>query len=161
MNRKTKIFVLHKREVLYTSIFIFLALVLIVLFLMMFMPDKPEIESSETTESSSTETDEGITSSSSNIYQPGIYSTNLEVSGSVMELQLIVEADGLSDVSLSYLDESIETMLPLFPTVINDISTQLRSGVPLAEITYEDQEQYTATMLLKAMEDTLSLALSE
>ncbi len=166
MSGKTKIFVLHMREVIYTGIFIFLGLIFLILLAIMFLPKKTAVDSSSmSTEGSisSTESAPGPgtasdVASSGTVYTPGIYSATLEVSGSTMEMQLIIEQNGISEVSFSRLDETIETMYPLFTPVLDSISEQLKNGTALEDITYEDSQKYTASILLDTIEQVLETA---
>ena len=156
MSGKTKIFVLHMKEVIYTGIFIFLGLIFLVLLAIMFLPKGAAVDSSmETTESNDTDSGQSPVTSE---YTPGIYTATLEVSGSNLEMQVIMEQTGITDVSFTYLDETIETMYPLFTPVLENISSQLKSGIALSDITYEDSQKYTATILLDTIETILEQA---
>lgn len=156
MSGKTKIFVLHMKEVIYTGIFIFLGLIFLVLLAIMFLPKTTAVDSSmETMESIETSSGQSPVTSE---YTPGIYTATLEVSGSNLEMQVIVEQTGITDVSFTHLDETIETMYPLFTPVLENISSQLKSGIALSDITYEDSQKYTATILLDTIETILEQA---
>ena len=156
MSGKTKIFVLHMKEVVYTGIFIFLGLIFLILLAIMFLPKSDAVDSSlETTES--IEPDSGQQPAASK-FTPGIYAATLEVSGNNLELQVIIEQQGITDVSFTHLDESIETMYPLFTPVLENISSQLKNGIPLSNIAYDDSQKYTATILLNTIETILEQA---
>ncbi|MCD7863393.1 MAG: hypothetical protein LUG61_07760 [Lachnospiraceae bacterium] len=169
MNKRTKIVVLHMKEVIYTGIFIFLGIVLIVLLAIMFWPGR-EMNASES--GSKTEQTDGIDDSNRSdingsgeeaieetaAYLPGIYSVSLDLSGSSMEMQVIIENTGISNVSFTYLDDAIQTMYPLFEPVLKDIASQLQEGVVLEDVAYEDSQKYTATVLLNALEEVLESA---
>ena len=156
MSGKTKIFVLHMREVIYTGIFIFLGLIFLVLLAIMFLPRKAAVDSSLVT-TESTDTDSGLPSATSK-YTPGIYAATLEVSGNNLEMQVIIEESGITDVNFTHLDEAIETMYPLFTPVLENISSQLKNGIPLSNIAYDDSQKYTATILLNTIETILEQA---
>lgn len=158
MSGKTKILVLHMKELIYTGIFIFLGIIFLILLAVMFLPGSRDTSSQSGTETA-TETSENTTSEMSNItYTPGIYSADIEVSGNSIELQVIVEKDGISDVSFTHLDEAIETMYPLFTPVLDNIASQLRNGISLENITYEDSQKYTTLVLIEAISEVLTLA---
>lgn len=157
MSGKTKILVLHMKEVIYTGIFIFLGIIFLVLLAIMFLPNRTSVDSSAANTEGSTETSENQ-SSISGEYTPGIYSATLEVSGNSLEMQIIMEQGGITDVSFTHLDEAIETMYPLFTPVLESISDQLKNGVSLEDITYEDSQKYTANVLLTAIEQVLEKA---
>ena len=157
MSGKTKIFVLHMKEVIYTGIFIFLGLIFLILLAIMFLPKKTAVDSSVISTEESTETSVDQMSAVSE-YTPGIYAATLEVSGSTLEMQLIIEETGITNVSFTQLDETIETMYPLFTPVLESISEQLQSGTALENVTYEDSQKYTASILLDAIETVLETA---
>ena len=133
MSGKTKILVLHMKEVIYTGIFIFLGLIFLILLAVMFLPGKSsETALPGTTESApagnAEQSSSGITSGTGNTsisgsstfgnYIPGIYTASLEVSGNSLEMQVIIEQTGITDVSFTQLDEAVETMYPLFTPVL-------------------------------------------
>ena len=49
MHSKTKIVVLHMKELIYTGIFVLLGILFIVLLVMMFVPDKKQTQETTTT----------------------------------------------------------------------------------------------------------------
>ena len=157
MSGRTKIFVLHMREVVYTGIFIFLGLIFLILLAVMFLPKKSSTNSSLSTNEGTMESVSDLNPSTSE-YTPGIYTATLEVSGNNLEMQVIIEQSGIRDVSFTHLDETIETMYPLFTPVLESIALQLQSGVALEDITYEDSQKYTAGVLLQTIEDVLEQA---
>lgn len=158
MSGKTKILVMHMKEVVYTGIFIFLGIIFLILLAIMFLPKKTSIDSSNGNIEDSLGTVSDITSESG--YMPGIYTAALEVAGSSLEMQVIIEQSGITDVSFTHLDESVETMYPLFTPVLENISTQLQSGTALEDITYEDNQKYTAAVLIEAIQEVLDNAAS-
>ena len=170
MSGKTKILVLHMKEVVYTGIFVFLGIIFLILLAVMFLPGRSNETSSPTSSENS-----GIVNTESTLsgdaatagqsvtanFTPGIYTASLEVSGNNLEMQVIVEQTGITDVSFTHLDETIETMYPLFTPVLENIATQLQNGTALQDITYEDTQKYTANVLLKALEEVLNAAGTE
>ena len=157
MSGKTKILVLHMKEVIYTGIFIFLGLIFLVLLAIMFLPKRTAVDSSSMTTEATTEGPADQSQMSSD-YTPGIYSATLEVSGNSLEMQIIIEQTGITDVSFTHLDEAVETMYPLFTPVLESIAEQLKSGIALEDITYEDSQKYTATVLLQTITEVLEKA---
>jgi hypothetical protein len=73
-------------------------------------------------------------------------------------MQVIIEEQGITDVSFTHLDETVETMYPLFTPVLENISNQLKNGTSLEDITYEDSQKYTAAILLDTIETILEQA---
>ena len=61
MSSKTKIVVLHMKEIIYTTVFVILGILLIILLAFMFSPEKDKKTSNES------------------IYNPGIYTSTLNI----------------------------------------------------------------------------------
>ena len=95
MSSKTKIVVLRMKEVIYTGIFIGLALLLLILCFIMFRPAKKEA------------------STSSGLYIPGLYSASLTLGNEQVNVEVTVDSDQILDVSLVHLNEAVSTMYPL------------------------------------------------
>lgn len=157
MSGKTKILVLHMKEVIYTGIFLFLGIIFLILLAIMFLPRKTHVDSSSSNTEVTTETGTGQELTPQG-YTPGIYTATLQVSGNNLEMQVIIEQSGITDVSFTHLDEAVETMYPLFTPVLGSISDQLKSGVALDDIAYEDSQKYTAAILLETIKQVLTKA---
>ena len=69
MSAKTKIVVLHMKELIYTAIFAALGILFVILLIMMFLPDKDK-ENTPAVDSNAVET--------ASLYIPGIYTTELQ-----------------------------------------------------------------------------------
>ncbi len=156
MSGKTKILVLHMKEVIYTGIFIFLGIIFLVLLAVMFLPKRTAAEPNpQPTEAATESTAQNLTPGT---YTPGIYTAALEVSGNSIEMQVIIEESGITNVSFTHLDEAVQTMYPLFTPVLEHIANQLQNGTSLEDITYEDSQKYTASILLQTIEEVLKKA---
>lgn len=155
MSGKTKILVLHMKEVIYTGIFLFLGFIFLVLLAVMFLPGQSDTEAANTEASSESLSDP---SDITPRYTPGIYTATLEVSGNSLELQVILEQSGITDVSFTRPDEAIETMYPLFTPVLESIAEQLKNGIALEDVAYDDSQKYTAGVLLNAIKEVLEKA---
>ena len=76
MSSKTKIVVLRMKEIIYTAIFIGLAILLVSLFLIMFRPRK-----------------EAAPSASAAAYVPGVYTASLTVGSQNINVEVAVDGD--------------------------------------------------------------------
>jgi uncharacterized protein with FMN-binding domain len=141
MGSKTKIVVLHMKEVIYTIIFVVLAIVLIFLLVYMFGPGKKDRETQETA-----------------LYKAGVYTSSLQFEGQTLEMQVVVDEDHINSVSLVNLDDTIATMYPLVQSSMDDISQQIYEKQSIDDISYSEENQYTATMLLNAVQNALEKA---
>ena len=87
MSAKTKIVVLHMKELIYTGIFAALGILFIVLLVIMFLPDK---ENTDVTDRQETTEGDSTATGTSNVYIPGIYTTELVLGGQVVDVEVIV-----------------------------------------------------------------------
>ena len=76
MSSRTKIVVLHLKELLYTGIFVVLGVLFVVLLVIMFLPDKKQEKQSAQT---------------ANAYIPGIYTTSIQLGGSTVDIEVVVD----------------------------------------------------------------------
>ncbi len=141
MSAKTKIVVLHRKEVIYTAVFAGLGILLLVLLLFVFAPAKEEGETVETMN-----------------YVAGVYSASVMCGSSAVDVQVIVDENNITSISLVNLDETVETMYPLITPAWDSIKEQVLNKQSTEEITYNADYQYTAMMLLNAIEEALDKA---
>lgn len=142
---RTKIVILQMKEIIYTAIFIGLGLLLVLLLLLMFHPGKEK------------DTD-SLPSTSEALYTPGIYTTQLELGSHTVNLEVLLDSDHVSGVQITTLDETVTTMYPLLEPVVEDISTQLSSGITLENVVLSSESQYTQMLILKAVDEILDRA---
>lgn len=140
MSSKTKIVVLRMKELIYTGIFIGLAVLLIALCLIMFRPGQKE------------------DSSQASLYTPGVYSASLNLGSQNVNVEVTVDQDRITSISLVPLDQAVTTMYPLMQPSLEDLAEQIISTQSLENITYPAQSHYTSTALLKAIETALDKA---
>jgi len=141
MKSKTRIFVLHHKEILYTALFVLFAIVLV--FLLVFML-RNKNDNTEATSASK--------------YMAGVYTSSIVLNDNVVDIQVVVDNDQINSVSIVNLEESVATMYPLLQPSIDDISTQLNANIPLEQVTYSSSNQYTVAILLEAIEKALDKA---
>ena len=144
MSAKTKIVVLHMKELIYTGIFAALGILFIVLLVMMFLPGKEEKDTAPTAADS--------------VYIPGIYTTELILGGHAVDVEVIVETDSISSIRLVNLSEAITTMYPLLQPTFDNICEQVYTTQSLDEITYTSDSKYTSLVLLEAIKSSLEKA---
>ena len=139
MSSKTKIIVLRMKEIIYTGIFLGLAVLLIALCLIMFRPKKDE----ETQAAS---------------YIPGVYTASLNLGSQDVNVQVAVDSNAITSISLVPLNEAVTTMYPLMEPALEELAHQIISTQALENLTYSSQSHYTSTALLGAIERALEKA---
>ena len=136
----TKIVVLHRRELLYTGIFLSLLFVFILLSLILFFPKKQ----ADTKEQAK--------------YVPGVYTSSLNLNDTELNLEVVVDQNHINSVSITNIDESVSAMYPLLEPSLSEIEKQLSNNIPLSEIQVTEDRKYTQTLLLEHIQKALELA---
>lgn len=143
-----KIVVLKLRELIYTGIFLFFGIVLILLLIAMFSGGhRNDPDSSEENTQSAPVTDNATAAT----FRPGLYTTDLTLAGNTVSLQLLVDADQVVSIDLESADY-ITTMYPLIEPSLDIIENNLTEGIPLSDITFSMDTQYTGHLLIQALE---------
>lgn len=141
MHAKTKIVVLHMKEVIYTTIFIILGIVLIFLLVYMFGPGKHQKSDADQPK-----------------YKAGVYTSSLQFEGQTLDVQVVVDENHINSVSFVQLNDTVATMYPLMQSSMDDISEQICRTQSVDNISYSEENQYTASMLLNAVSSALDKA---
>lgn len=146
MSAKTKIIVLKSKELIYTGIFIILGILLILLLWYMFSPKQDNDDNaSATTQTIAT-------------YQPGVYSSQLNIGGTALELQTTIDEHAVRHLEVMNLNDTVTTMYPLLSPSVDAINSQLEQTGNLDDVTYSGDSQYTTIVLLEAARQSAALA---
>lgn len=143
MSSKTKIVVLHMKEVVYTIIFIALLAVLGVLLFIMFH------KSPETAQSATADT---------TLYEPGIYASSITLNDNTFDVTVTVDENRIKSINLVNLSETTAAMYPLMEPVLEDLSLQIYENQSTENLTFDEDNLYTATLLLNAINGALDKA---
>ena len=140
MSSKTKIVVLRMKELIYTAVFLGLAVVLITLFLIMF---RPKQDAQAPAQSAS--------------FVPGVYTSSITLGSQNLNVEVAVDADRIQSVCLISLDESITTMYPLMQPVMDDLA-QIIDAQSTENLSYSMETRYTSQALIGAIDRALEKA---
>lgn len=163
MSGKTKIVVLHKKELMYTIAFVVIGIIAAICIL--WLAKKPADTNSEnnsgntsitpvTTEGDAEET----MSIGSTTYQSGIYHSVVDIGENTLELEVIVDNNCIKSVALNQLSDSVSAMYPLVEPALEELENQLLESQDVTTLTYSDDSRYTSMMLLRSLEDALEKA---
>lgn len=141
MSSKTKIVVLHLKEVIYTAIFAVLGILLIILLIFMFLPDNKEEATKETMK-----------------YTAGVYTSSIQLNDNAIDVEVVVDESHINSITLVNLDESTAAMYPLMQPTLDNITQQVYEKQSLEDISYGDDSQYTSMVLLNAIQAALDKA---
>lgn len=140
MGSRTKIVVLHMKEIIYTAIFAALGILLIILLVIMFRPGGSGQKSSEQQ------------------YTPGTYTSSLMLNNTNLEVEVSVDENRISSIRFSNLDDSVQAMFPLLQPAIEDIAEQVYETQSLEDITLSDETPYTSQVILDAIREAVNKA---
>ena len=132
MSSKTKIVVFHMKELIYTAIFVGLAILFIILMVCMFDKKGDDKKTKETMK-----------------YQAGVYTSSILFNDNVLDVEVAVDEKKIKSISLVNLDES---------PALESLSEQIYKKQSLENITYSEENQYTSMVLINAIEDALDKA---
>ena len=118
MSSKTRIIVLHMKEVVYTIAFLILAILLGVLIYFMFGPGK-----SQTTAA----TGEGL-------YTPGVYRSSLTLNKNTFDVEVTVDQNSIQSIELVNLSESTTAMFPLVKPSLESLASQIVNSQSLDDL---------------------------
>ena len=146
MSAKTKIVVLHMKQIIIFGALGIFILLLVIIFLSF-------------SGSKKTKDTEGAVETMT--YTPGIYTSTVKLSDSVVEVQVTVDADHINSIELVNLDEAVETMYPLVTPALEELSAQILEKQSLEGITYSPENQYTSVILYNAIATAIEKASPE
>lgn len=136
---KTKIVIIQLKEIIYTAIFVGLGIILILFLVFMFLPkDKDTKPTSQIGK-----------------YIPGVYTEELVLGDTTLNIEVVVDADHINSVSVANLSESISTMYPLVSPAIKELETQLINNISIDEIKISENSKYTQLLLLETIDKAL------
>ena len=138
MNSKTKIIVLHMKEIIYTVIFATLGILILCLLFFMFSGDRHS-------------------SVSDKKYTPGVYTSSFTLGNEDLELEVSVSDTSINYIRNSNLRETVTAMYPLQPSLEN-LADQICKSQSLDHLTLSSDSPYTSQLLLNTIRDALKKA---
>ncbi len=151
MSAKTKIVVLHMKELIYTGIFAVLGVLLVILLILMFLPGKDKKDPP------APEPEPEVTETAS-LYIPGIYTTELVLGSESIDVEVIVDKNSITSIRMVNLGEAVTTMYPLLQPTFDSICEQVMEQQSLESISYSTDSKYTSLVLLEAIQNSLEKA---
>lgn len=158
MSAKTKIVVLHMKELIYTGIFATLGILLVIMLVIMFLPKNKEETPKDPNAPPQTDVPNAADNVSATAYIPGVYTTELVLGGQAIDVEVIVGQESITSIRLMNMSESVTTMYPLLEPALESICTQVYETQSLDNITYTAESKYTSLVLLEAIRNSLSKA---
>ena len=138
---KTKIVVLHTKELIYTAVFAFLCILLIILLAVMFGPGHSDKNHSDKKQ-----------------YTPGTYTSTLTLNNTNLEVEVSVDSSRINSIRFANLDETVTTMFPLVQPAIEELADQIYETQSLDAVELSDDAPYTSQIILNAFRQAVEKA---
>ena len=142
MSAKTRIWVFHMKELIYTGVFVSLGIIFLMLMIFMFASDQKQETAAELLPK----------------YTAGIYTASLTLGGNPVEIAVTVDEDYISSIHFRQLDETVSAMYPLMEPALEALSEQLCETQSLENLSYSEESQYTSLILMSAIRTALDKA---
>ncbi len=157
MQNKPKIFVLQLKEVVYTAMFILLAILFILLVIWMFS-SKDSQETNTTPTDSTNATDQNTNTDNIKNYTSGIYHSCITLNDTPLELEVAVDSTNIKSIHFANLSDSVSTLYPFLEECVKNLEEQICLASSLDEITYPEDQQYTSLILMEGIKGALQKA---
>ena len=132
MSAKTKIVVLHMKELIYTAVFVVLGILFVILLIMMFLPRGEKVSAPE---------ENAAPTSSAALYIPGIYTTELVLGNQTIDIEVIVDKDTITSIRMVNLSDAVTTMYPLLEPAFDSICSQIYELQTPEGVTYSSDSK--------------------
>ncbi|MBP3339868.1 MAG: hypothetical protein J6L69_10755 [Lachnospiraceae bacterium] len=140
MENNPKIFVFQLKELIYTIIFVILAICLILLLVFMFLPKEEETDTTTTT------------------YTSGTYSSHVIFNSVPMEVSVKLDSNHINAIDFIPLSEDITTTSPLMQNCIDNIEKQVLFNQSTLNLNSYEENQYTYAILAHAIDTAINKA---
>ena len=97
-------------------------------------------------------------SDTASIYTPGVYTSQIELGDTTLNLEVAVDADQIKSVALVNMEESVTTMYPLVKPSLESIEKELIAGTSLDDIPLSEKSKYTESLLIEGIRTALEKA---
>ena len=92
------------------------------------------------------------------LYKPGIYTSSIDLNENTFDLEVTVDSDRVTSIRLINLSESTAAMFPLMEPALESLASQIYTSQSLENIQYSEDQKYTSMILLNAIETALKKA---
>lgn len=142
MNSKTKIIVLHRRELLIGAIAAVIAILLLIFMI-------------SSLAGGSVNGAKSVSAGVSACYTPGVYRAGVSLNGNAVDIEVTVDKNRIQNIALVNLSEPVTTLYPSLESTFSELCASVIESGSTKNITYPAENKYTATMLLNAIQTAL------
>lgn len=131
------------KEIIYTIVFLVLAVFLIVLLTLMF---RSQSHDSKTP---------------AQHYRPGVYTSTLTLNNNALEIEVSVDEAHINSIRFSNLEESVATAYPLIQPALEEIADQIYQTQDPDNVEYSKETPYTSEVIADAIRQALEKAATD
>ena len=91
-------------------------------------------------------------------YIPGIYTSTISLGDQTFDVQVNVEQDRITAISLNNLSETTAAMYPLMEPALDSIASQIYVNQTTEGLIYGEDDRYTSELLVSAINQALEQA---
>ena len=153
MSSKTKIVVLHMKELVFTLIAAALG-ILLICFLLFLVSSDTGTGGDDTPAAPPLDTGNPVSS----LYIPGLYTTELVLNDRSVNIEVTLAENEITAIELTGLDEDIATMYPLLEPTFASIKDQVLLTQSPEDISYEPTSKYTSLVILESIKNSIEKA---
>lgn len=156
MSSRTKIVVLHMKELLYTLVFAGLGLLFVCVLILLLSKDPADEDAMAGAEDTSTE--ESADVGGTTLYVPGVYTTELVLGSDSVEIEVVTTENEITSITLNDVDDGIRQMYPLLESTFASIRDQIYETGSLENLTYDQNSKYTSLVIIEAIKNSIEKA---
>lgn len=149
MNSKTKIIVLHRRELLIGAIAAVIAILLLIFMISSLAGGSKDVTTGSVNGAKS------VSAGVSACYTPGVYRAGVSLNGNAVDIEVTVDKNRIQNIALVNLSEPVTTLYPSLESTFSELCASVIESGSTKNITYPAENKYTATMLLNAIQTAL------
>ena len=140
MRSKTRIIVLHMKEIIYTAIFFTFSIIIVCLMYFMFISKDHE------------------STISPKDYTPGAYHETIPLENVELDIEVSVDSDSIRSIRISNLDENITSRYPMLQPSFESVSDQIITTQSVENIQLSEETPYTSQILINGIRNALKKA---
>ena len=92
------------------------------------------------------------------MFRPGIYTSSITLGTQEINVEVSVDADRITSITMTPLSDAVETMYPLMQPSLSNLTDQILTAQSLEHLTYPEETRYTCQVLLTAVKKALKKA---
>jgi uncharacterized protein with FMN-binding domain len=150
MNSKTKIVVIHMRELIIGAVIAVAVIILLIVTIIALSGKGSGADNTSHTNSSKT-----TSTNTSHTYTPGVYTATITLNGTPVDIRITVDKHNINSIEMVNLSDSVTTMYPMLSSNFDELANAVIANGSTTNIPYDSDSKYTTNVLLDAIQTAL------